>query len=102
MKWATKAWEEGYLESKADHTNLVDFNSTLESLHNKLKTQVNATTTQQDSSTAEGTPRGGPRQDQPPRTVCLLTNMRLLEHQVMLLPINAKSGSDPREKKEGN
>ena len=39
MKWATKAWDEGYLESKTDYTNLVDFNATLESLYNKLSTQ---------------------------------------------------------------
>ena len=74
MKWATKAWDEGYLESKTDYTNLVDFNATLESLYNKLSTQRTQTQQQQASTAAtqqvdqsgisatEGTPgRGGVR-----------------------------------------
>ena len=70
MKWATKAWDEGYLESKTDYTNLVDFNATLESLCNKLstprtQTQQQQATQQLDQSSigaTEGTPgRGGVR-----------------------------------------
>ena len=38
MRWVTKAWEEGLVESNTDLANLEDFNSTLKSLHEKLKT----------------------------------------------------------------
>ena len=79
MKWATKAWEEGFLESKADHANLVDFNSTLESLHNKLKTQANATT-QQESSTVEGPPKGG---DRPPLGPAAQNRLPLDQYKVL-------------------
>ena len=109
MKWATKAWEEGYLDSKADHANLVDFNSTLDSLHNKLKTQANATAAagaaQQESSTVEGTPiasySGGVR---PPLGPAAQNRLPLDQYEVLRAsgPINAKSGSDPQERKEGN
>ena len=73
MKWPTKGWDEGYLESKTDYTNLVDFNATLESLYNKLSTQRTQTQQQQASTAAtqqvdqsgisatEGTPGRGVR-----------------------------------------
>ena len=38
MKWVIKTWDEGLQESELDYKNLVDFNSTLKSLHEKLKT----------------------------------------------------------------
>ena len=61
MKWVIKTWDEGLLESESDYKNLVDFNSTLESLHNKLKTQTNGTNVQQEVSPggAAATPIGG-------------------------------------------
>ena len=38
MRWVTKAWEEGLVESNTDLANLEDFNKTLKSLQEKLKT----------------------------------------------------------------
>ena len=60
MRWVTKAWEEGLVESKTDLANLEDFNSTLKSLHEKLKTD-----TPQDAAGVQVTPGGAGAQRKP-------------------------------------
>ena len=90
MRWVTKAWEEGLVESKTDLANLEDFNSTLKSLHEKLKTD-----TPQDAAGVQVTPGGeGPAGGNPPRTAYLRTNMRTSGHRVIPLSKNAGSGLD--------
>ena len=39
VKWATKTYDEGLVECKADSANLKDFNATLKSLRKKLNPQ---------------------------------------------------------------
>ena len=51
VKWATKTYDEGLVECKADSANLKDFNATLKSLHKKLNPQQDATATPGASAT---------------------------------------------------
>ena len=59
IRWATRAWDEGFEESKADLANLKDFNETLKRVYKKLRTD-------KDDGTAAAGPVGGAAISQPP------------------------------------
>ena len=59
MRWVTKAFDEGFIESKADLDCLVDFNATLDNTFKKLSTQQTQAQQQQGESAAAQSPQQG-------------------------------------------